>query len=489
MDTEIEESLLFVDNQVFTETQKPLTEIHAEIFRRSWQGQPYAQISAELHRSEQHVKEEGAKLWKLLSQVFKETVKKNTFPSVIRRHQKTPPSVELERQYFWGESIDVSNFYGRQTELETLNKWIIEDRCRLIEILAMGGVGKTALAVKLAQQLPAEFAFVIWRSLRNAPLLSDLLTEIITLLSQQQELDLTTDTTIQLARLIHYLQQHRCLLIFDNIESILLSGSPRQYLAGYEGYGELFRQVAAYNHQSCLLLTSREQVAEVADFAGSNLPIRVLALNGLSSQAGLEVLRDKGIPLAIDQGQQLVDLYKGNPLALKIISNSILEIFDGQTTDFLDQGVTVFNGIRMLLEHQLDRLSLTEKQIMFWLAINREWVSAKELQADLWPAVALPQILESLEYLQGRSLIEVKAGRFTQQPVVMEYITEKLITIIRAEICNQSPQLFLSYALIKAQSKDYLRESQRRMIVKPLLTQLETDLGGKDGLVQSFKSC
>jgi hypothetical protein len=149
----IEKYLLFVDEKIFAKTQKHLTEIHEGIFRGSWEGQTYRQISVGLHRSEQHIREEGAKLWKLLSRVFGEPVKKNTFPSVIRRYQKTSPSVELERQYFWGESIDVSIFYGRQTELKTLHKWIARDRCRLIEILAMEGVGKTALAVKLAQQL------------------------------------------------------------------------------------------------------------------------------------------------------------------------------------------------------------------------------------------------------------------------------------------------------------------------------------------------
>ncbi|MEH2212276.1 hypothetical protein [Nostoc sp.] len=28
----------------------------------------------------------------------------------------------------WGEAIDVSRFYGRTTELETLSQWIVRDR-------------------------------------------------------------------------------------------------------------------------------------------------------------------------------------------------------------------------------------------------------------------------------------------------------------------------------------------------------------------------
>lgn len=40
-----------------------------------------------------------------------------------------------------------------------------------------GGIGKTSLAVKIAEQVQDEFKFVIWRSLRNAPPIKDLLTK------------------------------------------------------------------------------------------------------------------------------------------------------------------------------------------------------------------------------------------------------------------------------------------------------------------------
>ncbi|KAB8319994.1 hypothetical protein SD81_009475 [Tolypothrix campylonemoides VB511288] len=42
-------------------------------------------------------------------------------------------------------------------------------------------MGKTALATKLAQQIQDEFEYVIWRSLRHAPPLETLLSELKTL--------------------------------------------------------------------------------------------------------------------------------------------------------------------------------------------------------------------------------------------------------------------------------------------------------------------
>lgn len=74
------------------------------------------------------------------------------------------------RQYQdWGEAIDVSIFYGRTHELTKLQQWIEQDKCRLVALLGMGGIGKTALSVKLAQLVQEGFEFVIWQSLRDSP--------------------------------------------------------------------------------------------------------------------------------------------------------------------------------------------------------------------------------------------------------------------------------------------------------------------------------
>jgi len=90
--------------------------------------------------------------------------------------------------------MDVSRFYGRQEELQTLESWIIEDRCRLIGIFGLGGIGKTALSVKIAQQVRSQFECLIWRSLQQAPLLNALLDEILPIFTQTlkpQRLQLT----------------------------------------------------------------------------------------------------------------------------------------------------------------------------------------------------------------------------------------------------------------------------------------------------------
>jgi hypothetical protein len=141
----------------------------------------------------------------------------------------------------------------------------------------------------------------------------------------------------------------------------------------------------------------------------------------------------------------------------------------------------------ILLDRQFERLSAVEAQIMYWLAIEREWVSVGKLQANIIPTISSGQLLESLEYLQGRSLIEKNSGKFTQQPVVMEYTIDKLLTTVRTEIRDRQPQLFLRYALMKATAKDCVRESQIRLVIVPLLTMLAADLGGRQAIELALK--
>ena len=219
------------------------------------------------------------------------------------------------------------------------------------------------------------------------------------------------------------------------------AGEPAgQYRPGYEEYGELLRLVGETAHQSCLLLTSREKPAELATFEGIELSVRSLHLRG-SEEASFALIQASGLIGSQEQQQRLCDRYSCNPLALKIVATSIQELFDGEIGEFLAQDTAVFNGIQRLLDQQFNRLSSLEETIMYWLAINREWTKISELAADIIPAVSKPKLLEALESLRWRSLIEKQSGSYTQQPAVMEYVTERLIEQITREITQTTPPL------------------------------------------------
>ena len=195
----------------------------------------------------------------------------------------------------------------------------------------MGGIGKTALSVKLAQQLldrDEPFEFTIWRTLRNAPPLELLLTDLIQVLSCQRESLPALPIPALLNRLLHYLRQHRCLLILDNGETILQGGQfTGLYRQDYQAYDKLFRQVGEISHQSCLVLTSREKPETIANIEGEHLPVRSFALNGLMEDDGDRLFDAIGLLAAPSGRKKLIEVYSGNPLALKIVATSIRELY------------------------------------------------------------------------------------------------------------------------------------------------------------------
>nr|BBH93229.1 hypothetical protein KTA_14280 [Thermogemmatispora argillosa] len=397
----------------------------------------------------------------------------------------TPLQPVAAPQTEWGEAPDASSFFGRASELATLERWLLADHCRLVVVLGMGGIGKTTLAVRFAQHVAPHYDFVLWRSLRNAPPLAELLADCIQALTQQQSLSLPSQTDGRMTLLLDLLRKRRCLLVFDNMETLLQPGSfEGRYREGYEGYGRLLRQVAECTHQSCLLLTSRELPGELEPLEGPLSPVRVLKLFGLEREAIQQLLAERrlsGTPHAWDE---LVRHYAGNPLALKIAAATVQEVFGGQIAAFLRDGPTLLHTVRQLLDYQFERLSPLERDLMYWLAIEREMVPLEELSQDLQGTVSRRELLAALKSLRWRCLVEraEQGAIFTLQPVVMEYVSERLVEEVCGEILQERPRLLLSHALMKAGSKDYIRESQARMLLQPLLERLLSFCGDEQRL-------
>jgi transcriptional regulator with XRE-family HTH domain len=395
----------------------------------------------------------------------------------------------------WGEALDVSVFYGRSPELAQLRQWLLEDRCRLVAVLGIGGIGKSTLAVKLALQAQMEFEVVVWRSLQKAPLLEELLGSILQSLMQMQGENsvLPVGLDSRLSKLMESLRRQRCLLILDNAETILGSGSRAgQYRVGYEGYGQLLRCIGEVPHQSSLILTSREKPREIALLEGEKAHVRSLQLRGLKPAQGRELFRDKGQFTGTEaEWNELIEHYAGNPLALKLVAAATQELFDGRIAavlQYVEQGILVFNDIRDLLERQFQRLSAVEQEVMYWLAIGREPVPLAELGEDIVTTTSKRKLPEAINFLLRRSLIEKSGDQLSLQPVMMKYVTERLVEQVCAELVGErekekekreSCPLFQTHALMKATAKDYVRATQRRLILQPVIEQLLTQLGSQ----------
>jgi WD40 repeat protein/SAM-dependent methyltransferase len=401
-----------------------------------------------------------------------------------------------DRQYVdWGNAPDVSALFGRGEELAILRRWLLEDRCRVVSIVGLRGIGKTAVTVGLAKgiagksDLPSslmrgvqdEFELVIWKSLLNAPPVSEVLRDIIAFVSNQEEVSLPTSIEEQVSRLTYYIKKHRCLLILDNVETVLRSGVDEAgaYRDGYDGYGELIRRFGSSTHQSCLVLNSREKPGDVAIMEGRSRPVRTLKIDGLKDDSGKRVLDEIGNFSGTEADwAELISLYGGNPLALELAAKHIGEVFFGDISRFLASGKPVFDDLQGLLDWHLNRLSAPEMEAICWLAIDREPVTLLELESSVLTPNSKKQLPSTLQSLQRRIPLERASSRFSLQPVLIEHVTNRIIITAMNDLLTGRAGILETHSLQRALARDYIREAQSRLIVSPIVSSLENALGG-----------
>jgi len=183
----------------------------------------------------------------------------------------------------------------------------------------------------------------------------------------------------------------------------------------------------------------------------------------------------------------LVDRYPGNPLALKLVDDTVDEIFGGDLAEFLADDQLILDDIRTVLDQHFTRLSDLEQQLLFWLAVAREPLSVDALRGFLYQAPPQPRLLEALRSLQRHSLIERSANGFGLQNVIIEYLTDRLVEAVSAEVTTKSPLLLQRQALLTTQAPEYVRNSQVRLLLTPIGRRLESRLG-RDGVATAVKS-
>jgi hypothetical protein len=327
--------------------------------------------------------------------------------------------------------------------------------------------------------------------------------DLLQSLSPQALVDLPDTLGGQIELLLTVLRQDRCLLIFDNVESIL-SGQIQcgQYLADYDGYDRLFRAIGGLPHQSCAILTSREKPHTIArlEIVNSQL-VKSLNVNGMEPTAAYEFVRSQGCPQLPEwMWQEVHAHYDGNPLALKIATIAAVEMTGGgekilELYPMMKAGKLRFQSIDDTLCRQFDRLSEIEQQLVYWLAIAREPITGKELRANLAIQPHAPgEIINALQSLARRCVTlrsnaardRLRQRKWSIQPVMTAYVTRRLIDRFVAELAPDAspnspitdlPDRFFHlnhYAIVQPKPKDGIRQIQRQLMLQPTIERLIT---------------
>ncbi|HET6315995.1 MAG TPA: hypothetical protein VFG86_06035 [Chloroflexota bacterium] len=114
------------------------------------------------------------------------------------------------------------------------------------------------------------------------------------------------------------------------------------------------------------------------------------------------------------------------------------------------------------------------------LAIAREPVTVAELFGELRSDAGRGALVESIEALRRRSLVERAelpgAAAFTLQSVVLEYVTDQLVDAVYDAVVH-GPSAVLERPLIQGLAREYVRQSQERLIGEPIVQRLKLQYG------------
>ncbi|WP_395649196.1 NB-ARC domain-containing protein [Planktothrix agardhii] len=454
---DVKEVLRLADHLVFTKTGKRLDDLQEAILRGSLENEKYSKVADEFHCSEGYVKDIASDLWKVLSDSLGEKVRKSNLRSTLKRQKYSNVLLNFGKDYVQINNInvchepplssddsatpknnknepllrvnledapDISEFFGRTEELETLRDWILKQRCRVVMLLGMSGIGKTALAVKLVQEIQENFDVVIWQSLDTAPALNELLINLLQFLLDESASQLPINLNEQLSELMKVLRSQRCLIILDDFQNLFNSGQlAGNYRPNFENYRLFIKKISQFNHQSCIILNSWELPKDLIELRGENTAIHYLLLSGLGESAK-DLLKAQGLS-DIENWNTLLDYYEGNPYFLNSISTVIKNLFGGKVSEFLDYE-TLFLGEDLMesLTQQFNRLSELEQKIIIHLGQIPNGIMLSEFQSNL--KISHSDVLKALASLGQRCWIERleldNKTYFTLQPMLKYYI-------------------------------------------------------------------
>ena len=260
---------------------------------------------------------------------------------------------------------------GRETLINQLTEKILSS-CRLLLLLGLAGIGKTALAERLVIELeegnwisllranfdylekPADFVSVG----------SKWLEELGEKLSIKEK---KPDEILQ--RLSGYLQQQKVLIIIDSLEMLLRVNENQEWGNFVDPYWENFF-LSILSSSSCLsrvIITSQDLPTSIINVRYKNF-YHCQILSGLNQSEQVELFTKMGLDNLDEQKilLRISKVYQGHPLVIRVILGEILESFYGNVLAYWHEV-----GAK-ITEVETD-LSKAQEDISQVMGINDQW--------------------------------------------------------------------------------------------------------------------
>jgi len=425
---------------------EPLSNLHSNIFRFSWEGKTYEGMSCEPETKydSDYLKQQGSKIWDMMSDTVGDKVRKKNFKRVLERQKEQKQLLQEIDKDSQTPSIPFDPlFVGREQAIDDLNTMAKQGE-KIILILGEGGVGKTSLAQQYIKHYDLEIVYQFLASpqdLTPEALVEDCLQRYF-----QEEPG--REFGISLAKLRAKLLASPASICFllDNLESTLKNG---HFMPECQRYGELLRTLSDPALPTLTLLTSREPLYITG--------IKRYALSELSLEAWQEYLLYYGIeigsnPLAENSTlSQLHRAYGGNAEFMHIISGTIEAECDGDLEDYWQQNSTDLLAnptLESFVQRQFEKLA-TDNSIAYKLLCRlgcyryRDRLGESALAAMLWDVPSDRHRRLGRE-LYERALVKLANKKYYLHPVIQSVAIERLKASGEWETANRAAAAFWS---------------------------------------------
>lgn len=348
----------------------------------------------------------------------------------------------------------ITPFVGRENELAEIRTRLQDPACRLLTLLGPGGIGKTRLALRLAEDLleaePPSFEygvfFVSLASLQTAEGVVPAVAEALGYSFHTGAEGSTADMPRQ--QLLDYLRRKQLLLVMDNYEHLLVNGTPQNGQSGIDGVN-FVTDVLSTAPGVKILVTSRVglkvQGEHLYPLTGLRVPDATLlapaddwqALRGYSAVElfvyGAQQVRPdfelraqdsvhvvhicrlvQGMPLGILLAAAWVEM-----LAPEEIAAEIQHSLDFLETDLRDVPLRQ-RSIRAVFDHSWRLLDEREREVFQGLSV---FCGGFTREAAL---EVVDASLRDLMSLGNKSLLLPSAGRYELHELLRQYGAERL---------------------------------------------------------------
>ncbi|HEY9761482.1 MAG TPA: hypothetical protein V6D07_03095 [Trichocoleus sp.] len=506
---DFDEIINLVNETVLLVKGRPLTDVQRVVLKGSWDNETYTSMihTVGVGYTDDYLKKDvGPKLWQLLSEVTGIPINKRNIRNALtqwaqRGPTEASPTPELPEDFSTDgvtvsvqpslESaspraeagrtlrsltqlapchilrIDVSEFSGRESDLAELVQAIEVEGCRLILLWGLPDIGKTALAVKVAEQVRSDFDLCGYLELTPDLSPDEFLAELAHWLGTAP--DPSESWEAQVNWVVDQFAQRRCLLLIDNGEVLFEAGQlAGTYRTSCVPYHRFLERVAGLRHESCVLWISRERPPEFASLQGRLVRSRLIR-DFSAAEAGV-FLTAQGWPSAsLETWQALVSCYGGSPRLLKSLT-PILDMHGGNLCRMLEGEALLPQTEPRSLMQVLDRLSEPERELLYWLALAQE-------------PVALQELSNSMVHLSTQVMVQSLLNRslcFNSQPpdfadtvldlnpVVRALAIERAVETLAAEIDSGQVTLFHRLPLLRVTAPEAVQSCQFKRVVQPL---------------------